>query len=520
MSKIVFDLFKENFYEKYEEDKLVEYAFIRGDHIFHIKDEKLKEKFDKKQITEFLFERYRDTTSELSNIDLSYMNTRSAPQLKIHLGGIKLPYIVYMTMNYGLLNTLNYHKIEYNIDTSRDKSANTISVPATVNEKKLYLNVKYKNYREETICNGLMPFRNKNMIIESFNDRTIFNDFIIKTGGPRAIQVLELMDQKLIDPYTEEILKLKNHSHVLQDLLLKDMPDMLFTEGKINISDISTQRIRLNEQIFALSYKQLNAAVNDLKKRKNDKNAKLYLNPDHVLNQLIGAGSLRLGNLTNPIDEIKLSTQITLRGPLAAPKRALIMSSRDVHETYVGNIASETSEYCTRDVIIEVYENSATLESDDGKLIPVKLTDLLLVKDIGFTKIYEIDLCGKTVFINETPISIKKVILPEPEALFINDFVNKFIDGDEEVVELEDDVIFVKSIDGDKECLVPISGVYKGKAETYNIKLANDRILTVSGETPIYVYDSKTDEERWIPVKEVKEDIKRYKHVFFTKTQY
>ena len=268
------------------------------------------------------------------------------PYLEIYLGGIRLPLIVYLWSQKGLLVSLNDESIDYKLNDEEDKKA-TFNV--RVNDK--ILSVYPNTFRQKCFVNGLLTLDLKDKVFTDLNNPESSYDVITEyTKSSGTIRMISLLTENEIDPITRDLLEFEGHSTNFVRLVGKDAIDKLFKQKPDSLSDLSIYRTRLSEMIFAVLYKQLKMAHNAHRNRVfayEDENSKVEIFEDFITQNLVTtSGVLQNTEPFNPVDEIMLASRVIKTGKGGVPsKHSFKTEHRNIHKSMYGNIsAASTSE--------------------------------------------------------------------------------------------------------------------------------------------------------------------------------
>ena len=240
------------------------------------------------------------------------------PYLEIYLGGLRIPLILYLWSQKGLLTALNDESIDYKItDTEPDDKAKFV----VRTNKNQYLNIYVNSFRQECFVNGLISVeryikdKNINDLNKPESSHSLITEFTNSSG---AIQMIALLTENEIDPITKDLLEFEGNSTNFVKIVSKDMIDMLFKRKPDNLADLSIYRARLSEMIFATLYKQLRMAHNNYRKKAfvlEDPDAKIEIYEDYITQQLITTvGVLQNTEPFNPVEEISLASRVIKSG--------------------------------------------------------------------------------------------------------------------------------------------------------------------------------------------------------------
>ena len=289
-------------------------------------------------LTEYLIEKIK---KENPNDRLSDSKI-NLPYLEIYLGGLKMPYILFLFGNLGVKKSLEKLGIEFSIDDKKDKDA-YISIPFNNGEK--FVNIYPRTNREKFIVNGLFTVKYEDVfskfdLNEFESKREIRDEFLDELFGSGAAHMNELFRKFMVDPITKDVLKAEGFSTNYFDILTKDLPDILFNSKVFKPTDIRIHRARLSEIVLHILYKQLAQAKHEFEKRikglikagkqiKEEYKDKYYIDPDYILKQLVqGESLLQYTEPVNPVDELNVATRITPKGIGGLPNDAVTIKHR------------------------------------------------------------------------------------------------------------------------------------------------------------------------------------------------
>jgi len=296
---------------------------------------------------EFIFDMILDKIHSVNPQDNLSKTKKSLPYLWIHIGGIKMPLILYLWSQKGLLNTLNDFEIDYEIvdSISNKKEAFFIEL---ANGK--YLQMFPDGLKQHFLLNAFLTNIKLKEPINNLTDPTEIYEYISQVYGSKAIIRIRLLTENFVDPITKELLQFENQPTNLVDLSSKVAVDKLLNGEIESLSDLRIYRARLSEIILNLIYKQIKLSHNYYRKKVigGEENASLFLVPESVINILLTtAGILQNAEPVTPISEIMLASRITKGGKGGVPSRkAFKKEHRNIHPSQYGNISAiSTPEY-------------------------------------------------------------------------------------------------------------------------------------------------------------------------------
>lgn len=310
-----------------------------------LQDESTKELL-KQNKYEFLYDTILDKIHTVNPTDNLTKTKKALPYLWIYLGALKMPLILYLWSQKGLLAALNEFGINYEIvdtETKKDDS----SYIAQADGK--FLKITPENLKQKILVNGLTTIKLKDPI-NDFNDPQEIYDYISQTYGTRSIILIRLISENFVDPITKELLQFENMPTNLTELSSKVAVDQLLNKKIDSLSDLKIYRSRLSEIILNIVYKQIKLSHNFYRKRviEGDDQAVIFLDPDYVINSLLtDAGVLQNAEPVCPITEIMLSSRVIKSGKGGVPsKRSFKKEHRNINPSQYGIMgACSTPEY-------------------------------------------------------------------------------------------------------------------------------------------------------------------------------
>lgn len=297
---------------------------------------------------EFLYDTILDKIHSINPEENLTKTKKVSPFIWIYLGKIKMPLILYLWSQKGLLSSLNDYGINYKIVNKEEMnySKQTIYIPTKDDQ---YLEISPKNIKETVIVSALGNIKFK-YPINNFEDPQEIYPLISELYGSRAINLITLLTQNFVDPITKELLEFENHPTNLISLSSTTAVNQLLNKKLDSLSDLKIYRSRLSEVILHIVYKQIKMSQNNYKQKCDlgDDSAQVYLVPDYVINNLLTeAGVLQQIEPISPVAEIMMSSRVTKGGKGGVPsKRSFKKEHRNIHPSQYGNIgAVSTPEY-------------------------------------------------------------------------------------------------------------------------------------------------------------------------------
>jgi hypothetical protein len=294
---------------------------------------------------EYLYNVLIENIQTINPQDQLGKTTKSNPYISIYLGGLNIPFIIYLWQQKGLLTALNEFGVDYEISNQKQEGD-----VYTIQTKNGYLIIKPTTRKEKLFCNGLLQ-KPITKIITNLDDPTEIHDTIDKTYGQSATYLIKTMNKNMIDVITKELLEFEGLPTNFNNLLVTHCVDKLLNDPVDNIADLKVYRARLSEMILNIMYAQVKMSHTEYVKNINlgDENAKINMYADHIITTIYdksNAGVLNYTEPTNPIDEIFLASKTIKTGPNGIRnKNTFRKTHRTIHESHIGNLgANATSE--------------------------------------------------------------------------------------------------------------------------------------------------------------------------------
>jgi len=275
--------------------------------------------------------------------DVLAKSKKSIPYLSLYLGGFKIPFVIYLWQQKGLLSALNDFGVDYEI------TDNVTTAKYVINHDGKYLAIRPDTKREELFCNGLLNFKVTKDIKKLDEPNEIFS-VIDQHLGQGALYNMGQISEHMIDPITKELLEFEGLPTNLNNLLSTHCVDKLLNDNVEDISDLKVYRARLSEMFLNIMYSQLKMSHNEYKRKVNilnDNDAKINLYSDHILETIYNeTGVLNYTEPVNPIEECFLASKTFKTGPNGVPgKNSFKKEHRNIHKSHIGNMgANATSE--------------------------------------------------------------------------------------------------------------------------------------------------------------------------------
>jgi len=312
-----------------------------------------------KGISEFIYNKLLLLIQSINSNETLNKSTKSIPYIQMYVSGVKIPVILYMWQQLGLLNALVKLNLDYEIVNKKDATSTSITTPLFFelkNDEILVIDIS--NRKKELLANGLLLIDKKKFKFskDQLNSPESIVDFIQSKNGTRSIYHLNNATENIIDPITKDLLEFQDRPTTMIGLINENMIDKLLNAQPDSLTDLKIYRSRQAEIMFNLLYSELMMAHSTYKNNLNqhDDTSKIFLKPNYVIDCLLGVDANLRANAVvepvqayTPIEELKLASKLIKSGPQGIPnKRSFKKEHRNIHPSYYGNIgANATSEY-------------------------------------------------------------------------------------------------------------------------------------------------------------------------------
>ncbi len=246
--------------------------------------EKGTDKVFKSSRFEFIYEQIMTKIAAVNPDDKLTKTKKSIPYINIYISGQKVPLIIYMWTQKGLLSSLNTFGIDYEVSDKKGKRGELV----VEMEGNKFLYIKPTTIKERLVANGLLKEKPRYPIKDLDNKEEI-HDFLIDAYNTRTIGYLDNATQNLIDPVTKELLDFENLPTNLPALAAGPALDKLLNDKQDSLADLKIYRSRMSEIILRLMYKQLLRAHGRYARSVDiGEDDKLMIVPDFIINEFLG----------------------------------------------------------------------------------------------------------------------------------------------------------------------------------------------------------------------------------------
>lgn len=181
--------------------------------------------------------------------------------------------------------------------------------------------------------------------LSDFEDKDVYYRLLADNGiSPNLLKGIEAMFDLFIDNITYQVLKSMHEPTNFRDLLIR-CGVLLATKDHVPASSAANYRIRGYEQFVAIVYNEIsrNVAVYQ-KNSKTNKNITFSINPNAVYLRIIQNQSTMPAEAANPLEDVKMSTNITYAGIGGRDGESFVLSDRTFADDDVGIISEGTAD--------------------------------------------------------------------------------------------------------------------------------------------------------------------------------
>jgi len=300
---------------------------------------------------EYIFDKLINIIQEVNKSDELRKSPKSIPYIQIHIGGDKIPLILYLWQQIGLIKALQKIEVDFTIGDKPEHDNIGLAFELE-NNKKLFIYPQYR--RQQLIINGLLTIpKQYKFSSEDISKPSSIDEYLTAKGSTRTINNLNLLTENMIDPITKKLLEYENYPTDMINLTAKSMVYILLNKEPTKLTDLSNYRVRQSEIMFNLMYKQISQAHSKYSQELayGNPEPKLFLTEDYIIQCMLGVHPHTRGNAVltlaspfNPIAELKDDTKLIKTGPTGIPnKRSIAVAHRNIHDTHIGNISANST---------------------------------------------------------------------------------------------------------------------------------------------------------------------------------
>lgn len=223
----------------------------------------------------------------------------------------KIPLIVIMSYNEGLVQAMKKGNIRYELTEKRAKyDKNTKDMIKFKDGYILY----DLDYNSSLLMNGLKKCNTEDYSIGDINNKSMYLDFLDIFGGRILADGLDNFYDLMIDPITEEVLEYYKLPTDYVELLA--YANLLLSDNKyIKHTDMRSNRYRSNEIIAGYVYQSLSEAYEDYRLQlKRRKKGAMSMKQTIVLDKVLLDPTCSDASTLNPLTDIESANSVSFKG--------------------------------------------------------------------------------------------------------------------------------------------------------------------------------------------------------------
>lgn len=252
----------------------------------------------------------------------------------------KIPVIVILGYNIGLLQTLNRANVKFNIMEKLDRIK---GVQDYIKFKDGYL-VYDLNYESSLLMNGLKECNTDDYSLDEIDSKAMWLDFLDIFANRFIADGLDNFYDLLVDPITMEICHRYNLPDNYVDMLI--YANNLLADNKYNKhTDLSGNRYRTNEVIAGYVYKVLAASYQEYatQLRRGRKDTKMTIKKSAVIDEVMQDSTMSDLSILNPLLEAEAANTASFKGLTGMNSdRAYSLDKRTYDESMINLLALST----------------------------------------------------------------------------------------------------------------------------------------------------------------------------------
>ena len=181
--------------------------------------------------------------------------------------------------------------------------------------------------------------------LNEFEDKDVYYRMLVDAGiSPNLLKGIDAMFDLFIDNITYQVLKSMNEPTNFRDLLIR-CGVLLATKDHKDASSAANYRIRGYEQFPAILYNEISRNVATyLKTAKVNKKTLFSVNPQAVYLRIIQNQSTMPAEAANPLEDVKIATNITYAGIGGRDGESFVQSDRIFADDDIGILSEGTAD--------------------------------------------------------------------------------------------------------------------------------------------------------------------------------
>ncbi len=274
------------------------------------------------------------------------IDVKNAPteSLIIKLFRKKLPLVLLLSYNVGLLKLLKLLNVEYKIVGRRDKHDKYDYNGYVFKNSKLLISKHNKMHSLIFAGFDLMEKEIKDIELKSLNSKSTFSLLFSNLDLDKTyINEMALLEAMFIDPVTETVLKALNMPTTFSGLLIK-ASELLADDNYRNPVYDGELLVKSSERMVGFMYNELVKSIRGFKNKEDFARANFTIEPYSVW-KIIGDDSTSIiSKKLNPVDSLKQVEEATKIGQGGMNKDSVTKAARAYHSSAVGIVSEATKD--------------------------------------------------------------------------------------------------------------------------------------------------------------------------------
>lgn len=185
----------------------------------------------------------------------------------------------------------------------------------------------------------LTPYR-----LADMEDKDVYFRILVEAGDkPNLLKGIDSMFDLFIDPITYQVLKSMHEPTTFRDLLIRATVLLTTTDHK-EPSSAANHRVRGYEQFPAILYNEMARQFAAYQTKKHQKGNVYSINPQAIYLRVIQNESTMPGEAANPLEDIKIASNLTYSGIGGRDGESFVKSDRKMSADDVGIISEATAD--------------------------------------------------------------------------------------------------------------------------------------------------------------------------------
>jgi len=275
-------------------------------------------------------------TGRFSSFTVSWLIRKLKQKTQIQIAGYNLPLPVVLCYYFGFEEVAEKLSLEYQL--THDNKQNKDLLLFKIKDYNILVPSDSKPIHIDFL-NGLTKFKGIDKLESKPLSHEFFKEFLIAyTGEPKVIDKLDFTLKIALDKVSKKILAEKGFPTNLFDIFIY-MYKNTFECVQDDRNDLKTAVLRSNDIITHIVFDTIKSNLYKYYyKVGKDSKARININPQETLTNIVTSPSLQLMEYVNPIEEISNYYKVTYSGYKGIPKESVSDQVRAIHKSHFGVI--------------------------------------------------------------------------------------------------------------------------------------------------------------------------------------